>query len=222
MKKEELSRYLDYTILKPEAKEKDLIELCCNAKQYKFKAVCVSPCYVKFCKERLQNTTTSVCTVIGFPHGLNTAEVKIFEGKDAIKNGADELDLVINNSYTKSGRFDLIESELREFCKEMKLTKKDIIIKIIIETCLLTDEEKIKIATIVKNSGADFVKTSTGFSKGGATIDDIKLLRKTVGDDFLIKASGGIRNYEVAIHMIEAGANRLGVSAAVQIVEGAE
>lgn len=222
MKKEELARYLDYTILKQDAKESDLIELCNNAKKYNFKAVCVSPCYVEFCKDRLQNTNTSVCTVIGFPHGLNTTAVKIFEGKDAIKNGADELDLVINNSYTKSGKFDLIEAELKEFCREMKSIKKDIIIKIIIETCLLTDEEKVKIAKIVKNSGADFVKTSTGFSKSGATVEDVKLLREAVGKDFLIKASGGIRNYNVAMHMIEAGANRLGVSAAVQIVEDAK
>ena len=220
MQKEELAKYLDYTILKQDAKNSELMMLCENAKKYNFKAVCISPCYVKFCKEELANTDISICTVIGFPHGLNTTKVKIFEGKDAIDNGADELDIVINNSYTKSEQFELIEEELKEFCKEIKLYKSNIIIKVIIETCLLTDDEKIILAKIVKNSGADFVKTSTGFSKGGATIEDIKLLRTAVGPDFSIKASGGIRDYNVATHMIGAGANRLGVSAAVEIMEG--
>jgi len=222
MKKTELARYIDSTILKPEALESDIIALCNDAKKYNFKAVCISPCYVKAAKNILADTKISVCTVIGFPHGLNTQETKIFEGLDAILNGANELDIVVNNSNTKSKRFDLIEKELKAFCKKMKETKSGIIIKVIIETAILSDDEKIELAKIVKNSGADFVKTSTGFAKGGATIEDIKLLRKTVGDDFLIKASGGIRDYETAMNMINAGANRLGVSAAIAIVEGAE
>ncbi len=222
MKKAEIARYIDYTILKPDALELDVLKLCDNAKKYNFKAVCVSPCYVKMCKNELQNSNTAVCTVIGFPHGLNTTEVKIFEGLDAIKNGADELDIVVNNSWTKSGKFDLIKDELNSFVGQVKKSKKDVVVKVIIETCLLTNEEKEKLANIVKNSGADFIKTSTGFSKGGATVDDVKLLRQILGKDFLIKASGGIRDYETAVKMIEAGANRLGVSAGIEIVNGAE
>ncbi len=222
MKKSELARYIDFTILKPDALEDDIIELCKNAKKYNFKAVCISPCYVKLAKKLLENSDTSVCTVVGFPHGLNTQETKIFEGLDAISNGANELDIVVNNSYTKSKKFDLVEKELKAFCKKMKETNSNIIIKIIIETAILNDEEKIRLANIVKNSGADFIKTSTGFSKSGATLEDIKLLRKTVGNDFLIKASGGIRDYQTAIDMINAGANRLGVSAAIAIIDGAE
>ena len=222
MKKAEIARYIDYTILKPDALELDVLKLCDNAKKYNFKAVCVSPCYVKMCKNELQNSNTAVCTVIGFPHGLNTTEVKIFEGLDAIKNGADELDIVVNNSWTKSGKFDLIKDELNSFVGQVKKSKKDVVVKVIIETCLLTNEEKEKLANIVKNSGADFIRTSTGFSKGGATVDDVKLLRQILGKDFLIKASGGIRDYETAVKMIEAGANRLGVSAGIEIVNGAE
>ncbi len=222
MKKAEIARYIDCTILKPDALELDVLKLCDNAKKYNFKAVCVSPCYVKMCKNELQNSNTAVCTVIGFPHGLNTTEVKIFEGLDAIKNGADELDIVVNNSWTKSGKFDLIKDELNSFVAQVKKSKKNVIVKVIIETCLLTNEEKEKLANIVKNSGADFIKTSTGFSKGGATVDDVKLLRQILGKDFLIKASGGIRDYETAMKMIEAGANRLGVSAGIEIVNGAE
>lgn len=222
MKKTELARYIDSTILKPDALENDIITLCNDAKKYNFKAVCISPCYVKLAKSILIDSETSVCTVIGFPHGLNTQETKIFEGIDAISNGANELDIVVNNSNTKSKKFDLIEKELKVFCKKMKEIKSDIIIKVIIETAVLNDDEKIELAKIVKDSGADFVKTSTGFAKSGATIEDVKLLRKTVGDDFKIKASGGIRDYQTAIDMINSGANRLGVSAAVAIVEGAE
>lgn len=222
MKKSELAKYIDFTILKPETLESEIIELCNNANKYNFKAVCISPCYVKLAKNLLNNSTVSICTVIGFPHGLNTQEAKIFEGIDAISNGADELDIVVNNSWTKSKKFNLIETELKTFCKKMKEKKSNILIKVIIETALLDNEEKIKLAEIVKNSGADFVKTSTGFSKGGATIEDIKLLRKTVGNDFKIKASGGIRDYKTAIDMIDAGADRLGVSAALTIIEGAE
>lgn len=222
MKKSELARYIDYTILKQDATENSIVELCNNAKKYNFKAVCVSPCYVKFCKNELKNSNTSVCTVIGFPHGLNTTETKIFEGLNAIENGADELDIVINNSWTKSGKFELIEKELKNFATQMKKVSKNIIVKVIIEACLLTQKEKEKIAVIVKNSGADFIKTSTGFSKGGATIEDVELLRRILGKDFLIKASGGIRDYDTAIKMIKAGANRLGVSAAIEIINGAE
>lgn len=222
MKKSELARYIDFTILKPDALEDDVIELCKNAKKYNFEAVCISPCYVKLAKKLLENSNISICTVIGFPHGLNTQETKIFEGLDAILNGANELDIVVNNSYTKSKKFDLVEQELKAFCKKMKETKSNIVIKIIIETAILNDEEKIALANIVKNSGADFIKTSTGFSKSGATLEDIKLLRKIVGNDFLIKASGGIRDYQTAIDMINAGANRLGVSAGIAIIEGAE
>lgn len=222
MKKSELARYIDYTILKQDATESGVLDLCNNAKKYNFKAVCVSPCYVKFCKNELKNSNTSVCTVIGFPHGLNTTETKIFEGLNAIENGADELDIVINNSWTKSGKLELVKKELTDFFKKMKATKKDVLVKVIVETCLLTQDEKEKIAKIVKDSGADFIKTSTGFSKGGATIEDVELFRKVLGDKFLIKASGGIRDYDTAMKMIKAGANRLGVSAAIEIINGAE
>ena len=222
MKKAEIARYIDYTILKPDALELDVLKLCDNAKKYNFKAGRVRRCDVERGENGLQNSNTAVCTVIGFPHGLNTTEVKIFEGLDAIKNGADELDIVVNNSWTKSGKFDLIKDELNSFVGQVKKSKKDVVVKVIIETCLLTNEEKEKLANIVKNSGADFIKTSTGFSKGGATVDDVKLLRQILGKDFLIKASGGIRDYETAVKMIEAGANRLGVSAGIEIVNGAE
>ena len=134
MKKSELARYIDYTILKQDATESGVLDLCNNAKKYNFKAVCVSPCYVKFCKNELENSNTSVCTVIGFPHGLNTTETKIFEGLNAIENGADELDIVINNSWTKSGKLELIKKELTDFVKKMKAAKKDVLVKVIVNS----------------------------------------------------------------------------------------
>lgn len=222
MKKEELARYIDYTILKQDAKESDVDKLCENARKYNFKAVCISPCYVKKCKDLLKDSETLICTVIGFPHGLNTANIKIAEGLDAIQNGADELDVVVNNSFLKSGKFNLVENELKKFCETIKTNNYNIVIKIIVETCLLNEEEKIAISKIVLNSGADFIKTSTGFSTGGATVEDIKLIRSVVGEKFLIKASGGIRDYEGALSMIKAGANRLGVSKVIEIIEEAE
>lgn len=222
MKKAEIARYIDSTILRPDASENDIIKLCDDAKKYNFRAVCISPCYVKIVANKLQGSQTAVCTVIGFPSGLNTTKTKIFEGFNAIANGADELDIVINNSFTKSGKINLVEAELKEFCTEMKNVKKDIVIKVIIETALLNNDEKIVLAKIVKNSGANFIKTSTGFAKSGATVEDIKLLRKTVGKDFSIKASGGIKDYKTAMEMINAGANRLGVSASIEIIQGAE
>ncbi len=215
MNKFELARYIDHTLLKPDAKEGDIIKLCKEALEYKFASVCVNASHVKLAYSFLQGTEVRVCTVVGFPLGATTKETKAFEASQAIENGAAEIDMVINIGALKSGKLDAVKEDIREVagvCKDKAL------LKVLIETCLLTDEEKVTACLLSMEAGADFVKTSTGFSVGGATAEDIKLMRRTIGPDMGVKASGGIRNLESALKMIEAGASRIGASASVSIV----
>lgn len=211
-----LNKYIDHTLLKPEASEKDIKKLCDEAKQYNFATVFVNPSYVKLASKLLKGSKVKVGCAIGFPLGATTTEVKVLEALQAIKNGADEIDMVINIGAVKSKNYKFVEDDIKSVVKAVK----PVGVKTILETCLLTDEEKVKVAKIAKRAGAKFVKTSTGFSTGGATVEDIKLLRKTVGKKMGVKASGGIRDYKTAIAMIKAGANRIGTSAGVQIIEG--
>ena len=211
-----LNKLIDHTLLKPEATKAQIEKLCGEAKEYDFKSVCVNPYYVKYAKELLKESDVLVCTVIGFPLGQNTTAIKVAETKDAIQNGADEIDMVINIGALKSRDVDYVLNEIKEIRKACKGKT----LKVIIETCLLTDEEKITACKLSNEAGADFVKTSTGFSTHGATVEDVKLMRETVGEDMGVKASGGIRDRETALKMVEAGATRLGVSAGVEIVKG--
>ena len=209
------NKYFDHTILKADATEEEIIKLCEEAKKYNFASVCINPCYIKTCANILNETDVDVCTVVGFPLGSMTTESKMFETEQALKNGASEIDMVINIGKLKDEDYIYVRNEI-------KLLKKicgNKILKVIIETCLLTNEEKVKACELAKEAGADFVKTSTGMSKAGATKEDIKLMRTTVGEDMGVKASGGIRDLATANDMIEAGANRIGCSSTVNIME---
>ncbi len=211
-----LNKYIDHTVLKadtPKAKVQQIID---EAIQYDFMSVCINPTWVSFAAEKLAATDVKVCTVIGFPLGANTSTVKAFEAAEAIKNGADEVDMVINIGAAKDGDWDLVESDIQAVVD----ASKDVTIKVIIETSLLTDEEKVKACQAAVRAGADFVKTSTGFSTAGATVADIALMRQTVGPDLGVKASGGVRSIADAQAMIEAGATRLGTSNGVDIMKG--
>lgn len=211
-----LNKYIDHTLLKPDASQEQIETLIEEAKKYDFASVCVNPTWVSFAAQVLKGTDVKVCTVIGFPLGANTPELKAFETSDAIQNGADEVDMVINIGALKSRNFDLVERDIRAVVEAAKGT----LVKVIIETCLLTDDEKVKACQIAQKAGADFVKTSTGFSTGGATVEDVALMRKTVGPDMEVKASGGARSYEDALAFIKAGATRIGASSGVAIMEG--
>ena len=211
-----LNKYIDHTVLKadtPKAKVQQIID---EAIQYDFMSVCINPTWVSFAAEKLAATDVKVCTVIGFPLGANTSTVKAFEAAEAIKNGADEVDMVINIGAAKDGEWDLVESDIQAVVD----ASKDVTTKVIIETSLLTDEEKVKACQAAVRAGADFVKTSTGFSTAGATVADIALMRQTVGPDLGVKASGGVRSIADAQAMIEAGATRLGTSNGVDIMKG--
>ena len=214
----ELNRMIDHTILKPEATEAAVQKIIDEAKEYNFFSVCINPCWVAFASEQLADTDVAVCTVIGFPLGANTPEVKAYEAADAIKNGANEVDMVINIGALKSQQYDYVRQDIQGV---VDAAKGKALVKVIIETALLTDEEKVKACELAKEAGADFVKTSTGFSTGGAKVADIRLMRETVGPDMGVKASGGVHNAEEALAMIEAGATRIGASTAVAIVSGA-
>lgn len=211
-----LNKYIDHTLLKPDASQEQIETLIEEAKKYDFASVCVNPTWVNFAAQALKATDVKVCTVIGFPLGANTPELKAFETSDAIQNGANEVDMVINIGALKSRNFDLVERDIRAVVEAAKGT----LVKVIIETCLLTDDEKVKACQIAQKAGADFVKTSTGFSTGGATVADVALMRKTVGPDMGVKASGGARSYEDALAFIKAGATRIGASSSVAIMEG--
>ncbi len=211
-----LARIIDHTMLRPDAAIEDIIELCIEAKQYGFASVCVNPCYVQICSELLRGTPVKVCTVIGFPLGATTTAVKCAESKEAVANGGDEIDMVLNVGMLKSKNYDFVFNDIYQVAAATK--PKLLVLKVILETALLTDEEKIQACLICKNAGADFVKTSTGFSKGGATINDIALMRSVVGSAMGVKASGGIRKKEDAEAMVAAGANRIGTSASINIV----
>ena len=211
-----LNKYIDHTLLKPDAQQEQIEKLIEEARVYDFASVCVNPTWVSFATEGLRDTDVKVCTVIGFPLGANTPAVKAFEAKDAIENGADEVDMVINIGALKSQNLVLVEEDIAAVVE----ASGDTLVKVIIETCLLTDEEKVVACQLAQKAGADFVKTSTGFSTGGATVHDVALMRKTVGPDMGVKASGGARSYEDAVAFIEAGATRIGASSGVAIMKG--
>ncbi|MTI70731.1 MAG: deoxyribose-phosphate aldolase [Firmicutes bacterium] len=212
-----IASYIDHTILKPDTTKDNVKKVCNEAKDYGFASVCVNPYYVKYVNEQLKGSSVKVTSVIGFPLGNSTKEVKAFEAKKAIKNGADELDMVINVAALKNEEFDIVKEDIIAVVNE---ANEKALVKVIIETCLLDSDEIIKACKIAKEAGADFVKTSTGFSTDGAKIEDIKLMRETVGKDMGVKASGGIRDIDKAEKMIEAGATRIGASSSVAIVEG--
>lgn len=216
MKKEQLSKFIDHTILKAEASKEEVRKLCEEAKEYNFMSVCINPCNISLAKEILVGSEVKVCTVVGFPLGCTTTECKVFETEDALNKGAEEIDMVINIGRLKDKDYDYVESEIKAISDLSH--KHNAITKVIIETCLLTEEEKVMACKLSKEAGADFVKTSTGFSKGGATKEDIKLMRETVGENMGVKASGGVRTYEDAMTMIENGASRIGASASISIV----
>ena len=213
-----INRLIDHTILKPEASIDDIRRLCIEAKEYNFYSVCVNSAYVNVAYNFLLHSDVKVCSVVGFPLGAMIKEAKAYEAKFAVDSGAEEIDMVINIGLLKSGKIDLFERDIKKVREACKAS----VLKVIIETCLLDDKEKILACKIAKEYGADFVKTSTGFSTGGATEHDVGLMRKTVGDKMGVKASGGIKTYEDAIKMINAGANRLGTSSGIAIMKSAK
>lgn len=209
------SKYIDHTILKATATKEQIINLCAEAVKYDFKSVCVNPYWVSLASELLHGTDVLVCTVIGFPLGANTSRVKAYETVDAIKDGADEVDMVINIGEAKAHNYDVVYEDI----KAVVDAANGVTTKVIIETCYLTDEEKVEVCKLAKKAGADFVKTSTGFGTAGATEADVKLMRETVGSDMGVKASGGVHNRDDFEKMIKAGANRIGASSGVKIME---
>ena len=211
-----INTIIDHTLLKPEASEDQIKKLCQEAIDYEFFSVCVNPTWIETAREALKGSPVKIATVIGFPLGANSLETKVFESKDALDKGAHEIDMVINIGALKSKNYDQVRNEIQAVKKAIG----DHILKVIIETCLLTEEEKKKASQLVVEAGGDFVKTSTGFSTAGAQVEDVRLIRSLVGDKAKIKASGGIRDYEKARAMVEAGADRLGVSAGLAILEG--
>lgn len=216
MNRGELARLIDHTNLKPDATDSDIIRLCDEAKRYRFRTVVVNPVYVRFVARLLHGSDIGVCSVIGFPLGANTTQVKVFETEEAIKDGASEIDMVANIGALRSGRLDDVRRDIESVVKIMK--GKGLILKVIIEASLLTDEEKVKVCELAKAVGVDYVKSSTGFA-GGAKVEDIRLMRKTVGSSIGVKAAGGIRSYSDAVAMIEAGASRIGTSSGTKIME---
>jgi deoxyribose-phosphate aldolase len=209
---------IDHTLLKPEATSEEIKQLCEEAMEYNFASVCVNPSFVDTCFNIVKSSNVKVCTVIGFPLGATTTGSKIFEADEAVKNGAEELDMVINVGKLKDKNYNYVFNDIKAI---VDLAKKHLCVsKVIIETCLLSDEEKVIACLLSKEAGADFVKTSTGFSKGGATVHDVSLMKFVVGDKMQVKASGGVRSYEDAVAMINAGATRLGASAGVKIISG--
>ncbi|WP_017688190.1 deoxyribose-phosphate aldolase [Paenibacillus sp. PAMC 26794] len=210
---------IDHTLLRADATQSEMAKLTEEAKQYQFASVCVNPGWVAYAAEQLQGTGVDICTVIGFPLGASTSETKAFETKDAIAKGATEVDMVINISALKDGKDDYVEQDIRVV---VEAAASKALVKVIIEACLLTDEEKVRACQAAVRAGADFVKTSTGFSTGGATPEDIALMRRTVGPDVGVKASGGVRSLEDMQKMIEAGATRIGASSGVKIMQGGQ
>jgi deoxyribose-phosphate aldolase len=222
VKPKDMAKMLDHTILKADTTVEEVKKKCEEAKEYQFTSVCVNPVFVPLAYKLLEDTSVKVCTVVGFPFGANTAESKAFETKNAIRNGAQEIDMVANIGAIKSSAFDIVYDDIKAVVDATKIAgvTKDVITKVILETCYLTDEEKVKVCEIAKEVNADFVKTSTGFGPEGATVEDVSLMRKTVGRSIGVKASGGIRNFDDALDMLDAGANRIGASRGVDIVTG--
>ena len=214
----EMSKRIDHTLLKPEAPESSFDSLCSEALQYGFKAVCVNSTWVGYVAQKVRGSEVAVCAVIGFPLGAMHRAAKAFEAEKAIEDGATELDMVLNIGALKGGDLKTVEADIRAV---RQAAAGPTLLKVIIETCLLTDEEKIRACEIAKHAGADFVKTSTGFSSGGATVEDVALIRRIVGPEIGVKASGGIKDWSAAEAMVNAGADRLGTSSGVVIVESA-
>lgn len=213
----ELNKYIDHTLLKADATKQEIDKLLKEAKEYNFKSVCIQPTWIEYASQSLKGSDVLVCTVIGFPLGANTSEVKAFEAKDAVSKGAQEVDMVVNIGACKDGQWDKVQSDIEAV---VEAVPQDVTVKVIIETSLLNEEEKVKACQAAKTAEADFVKTSTGFSTGGATLEDIALMRQTVGPQMGVKASGGVSNKEEALAMIDKGATRLGASKGIQIVSG--
>ncbi|MFO7173351.1 MAG: deoxyribose-phosphate aldolase [Bacillota bacterium] len=211
-----LARLIDHTLLKPEATAEQIRRLCAEARHYGFAAVCVNPWWVPLCVQELKGTGVKVATVIGFPLGATTTEAKAFEARQAVEAGAEELDMVINVGALKSGHLDRVQEDIAAVVRAAAGR----VVKVILETGLLTDEEKVTACRLAVAAGAHFVKTSTGFGPGGATVADVRLMRQTVGDQVGVKASGGIRDHATAVAMVEAGASRIGASSSVAIVTG--
>ena len=210
-----LNKYIDHTILKATASSADVQKLCEEAIEHEFYSVCVNGCYVADAKHLLQGTDVKIAAVVGFPLGAMTTAAKVFEAKEAVENGASEIDMVINVAKLKDGEFEYVENEIRQ----IKEAIGDNVLKVIIETCYLTDEEKVKACELSLVAKADFVKTSTGFGTGGATYEDVKLMKSVVGDNAKVKASGGVRDKETAEKYVELGAERLGTSSGIDIVK---
>ncbi len=220
MNAQELAAMIDHTVLKPDAPLAAIQQLCAEARQHKFASVCVQPCWVGLCAAELEDTGVLVCTVIGFPHGANATAVKVFEAEEAMRQGANELDMVINIGAVKSQMWQAVENDIQSVVQVA--AQAGAAVKVIIECALLTDEEKKRVTEMVAASGAAFVKTSTGFASHGATVEDVRLLRGIAGARCGVKAAGGIRDLPTALAMIEAGANRLGTSASLAILNALE
>jgi len=213
-----VARMIDHTLLKPDATHDQIAQLCYEARKYEFASVCVNPSHVRLCAELLRGSPVKVCTVIGFPLGATSTAVKVYETETAIRDGAAEIDMVINVGALKARDFELVAQDINEVVRIAHAA--GAIVKVIIETSLLDQDEKVTACLLSKEAGADFVKTSTGFSGGGATIEDVALMRRVVGPEIGVKASGGVKSYEDARSMVEAGATRIGASAGVKIVQG--
>jgi len=215
----DLAHFIDHTLLKPDATRDQIIQLCDEARKYRFASVCVNSTNVKLSAQQLSGSDVSVCTTVGFPLGATLTEVKVFEAQQAIRDGASEVDMVINVGALKSEDYELVKRDIVSVARACHAS--NVLLKVIIETALLSDEEKEIACQLAMTAGADFVKTSTGFGPGGATLEDVALMRRVVGPTVGVKAAGGIRTYEDARKMIEAGASRIGASGSVKIMEGA-
>ncbi len=211
----EYNKLIDHTLLKADATEEEIVKLCKEAKEYNFMSVCVNPCFIEVAKRELEGSDVKVCVVTGFPLGASRPEVKAFESKDAVEHGADEIDVVINIGALKDHKDEYVLNEL----KMVRNAIPHNVLKVIIECCLLNEEEIIRASKLVKESGAEFVKTSTGFSKWGAKLEDVALMRKTVGAEMGVKAAGGVKTYEDMIKFVEAGATRIGTSNGVALMK---
>ena len=222
MHRTELAKRIDHTLLGPTASAEAVVRLCEEALEFGVAAACVNPCHVELVRERLGDSDVRTCAVIGFPHGMNAAATKAFEAQKAVAAGADELDMVINVAALKEGNYAAVIGDIRGVCEAAQKAPRPVCVKVILEMALLTEEEKVAGATLAKAAGAHYVKTSTGFGPGGATVEDVKLLRATVGPRMGVKAAGGIRDYETAVAMIDAGADRIGASRTAEILAGAD
>ncbi len=218
MKKQEIAAMIDHTLLKATATAAQIKQLCAEAKEFRFASVCVNPARVALAAQLLSDSPVKVCTVIGFPLGANTSEVKAFETMNAVNNGADEIDMVLNVGAAKESDWTAVESDIRAVVNAAAGR----LVKVILETCYLTPDEIVCACKAAESAGANFVKTSTGFGTGGAKVEDVALMRKSIPDTMCVKASGGIHNYQEAIALVEAGASRIGASAGIQIVRDAE